>query len=250
MLQRISYTWRVIATGFSFMLFGTGGVVLSLMVFPIIKFLVCNLERQQEYIRWIISYTFKLFLTIMKGMGVLTISVRGTEKLASKQSVLVIANHPTLLDVVILIALLPSADCIIKQNVWRNPFMRGVVKAAGYISNSDPEMLLDACKTSLGKGNSIIIFPEGTRSVPGVKRPFQRGAANIAIKSEVDVLPVRIYCDPPTLVKGEKWYQVPQRKVHFEVSVGTPLSVKSFRQQANPSLAVRQLTRYFENYYS
>jgi hypothetical protein len=93
----------------------------------------------------------------------------------------VLANHPTLIDVVFLISLLPNADCVVKR-VACNPFMRGPVRAAGYISNDDGAGLVDDCIAAVRAGGSLVIFPEGTRSVPGQPPRLQRGAANIAVR--------------------------------------------------------------------
>jgi len=51
---------------------------------------------------------------------------------------LIIANHPTLVDIVFLISRVKQANCIVKQKLWHNPFMRGPILNAGYISNGDP----------------------------------------------------------------------------------------------------------------
>ena len=93
-----------------------------------------------------------------------------------------LANHPSLIDVVVLISIIPNADCVVKAHLFKNPFLRGVVKNTGYISNADPEGLLVDCKKSLAAGNNLIIFPEGTRTKVGQAVKFQRGAANIALR--------------------------------------------------------------------
>ncbi|WP_369678325.1 lysophospholipid acyltransferase family protein, partial [Enterococcus faecium] len=81
---------------------------------------------------------------------------------------LIIANHPSLIDVVVLISIVRNADCVVKADLWKNPFLKGVVKATGYINNdADPEYFLNQCQQSFARGNNLIVFPEGTRSVPG-----------------------------------------------------------------------------------
>ena len=74
----------------------------------------------------------------------MTYQIEGGERL-QRDGLLVLANHPTLIDVVCLISLLPNADCVVKRAVARNPFMRGPVRAAGYISNDDGAGLVDDC---------------------------------------------------------------------------------------------------------
>ena len=249
-MQRINYYWRVFATGFSFTVFGVSGLLLTLFVFPFISFFSSDSVKRRRRARLIIHHSFRLFVLMMRVLGILTLAVRGEDKLEHAGGMLVIANHPTLLDVVIMISLMPRTDCIVKRALWYNPFLGGVVRAAGYISNSDPELLLDACRGSFERGDSIIVFPEGTRSIPGVDRPFQRGAANISVRSGADVMPVSISCEPPSLTKGEKWYRVPPQPVHFDVVVGDVMKIASrSHSEESVSRQVRRLTRDFESYY-
>ncbi len=249
-MQRVNYYWRVFATGFSFTVFGVGGLLLALFVFPFIGVFSSDSIKRRQRARQVIHYSFRLFVLMMRALGILTLTIKGKEKLEYTRGKLVIANHPTLLDVLMMISLMPRTDCIVKQALWHNPFLGGAVRAAGYISNSDPELLLDGCRKSFACGNSIIVFPEGTRSIPGVDRPFQRGAANIAVRAEVDVVPVSISCEPPSLTKGEKWYRVPQRPMHFDIVVGDVLKIAPYcGSEVSASRRVRRLTRDFEGYY-
>jgi 1-acyl-sn-glycerol-3-phosphate acyltransferase len=73
----------------------------------------------------------------------------------------------------------------------------------------------------------LILFPEGTRSVPGKALDFQLGAAAVAVRAGRPLLPVIISCDPPTLAKGEPWYAIPPRRVHFRMRVLEPVDLPS-----------------------
>ena len=104
----------------------------------------------------------------------MTYQIEGGERL-QRDGLLVLANHPTLIDVVCLISLLPNADCVVKRAVARNPFMRGPVRAAGYISNDDGAGLVDDCVAAVHAGGTLVIFPEGTRSVRASRRGCSAG---------------------------------------------------------------------------
>jgi 1-acyl-sn-glycerol-3-phosphate acyltransferase len=110
--------------------------------------------------------------------------------------------------------------------------------------------MLTRCQNSMAAGFPLIVFPEGTRSTPGAEPVFQRGAANIAIRCGVDILPVLITCNPPTLLKGDPWYKIPARKPRFAVEVLSPMTARSVVDpEAPPSLATRQLNRYWLEFY-
>lgn len=251
MFKQLNYAWRVCATGVCFSAFGLGGLLLSLTIFPIISILPIHSQWKREKAQWIIHHSFRLFVWFMQFVGVIHLTIIGVEKLKQEENHLIIANHPTLIDVVILISLLPKVDCIVKQALWRNPFFRGVVSSAGYISNSNPQNVLNECISTLESGRTLIIFPEGTRTTLNTPIKFQRGAANIALRSQHDMIPISITCVPSTLTKDKKWYEVPPEGLsHINVTVGNIIHTAPFIEPPlNISKASRQLTHFMSQYF-
>ncbi|WP_088332659.1 lysophospholipid acyltransferase family protein [Lacimicrobium sp. SS2-24] len=217
MRKVISRAWRIPATGFCFATFGIGGLLLSVIIFGAQRLIYRDERLRKAKARRTVHYAFKFFIGLMRCVGIARFHVYPKSELTDLQGHLVLANHPSLIDIVVLISAIPNADCVVKASLLRNPFMRGVIKGTGYISNSDPESLLDDCETSLKQGNNLIIFPEGTRTTPSEAMRFRRGAANIAIRCNAPVLPLLIRVRPTTLTKSEMWYQVPERRFQFEV---------------------------------
>ena len=77
-----------------------------------------------------------------------------------RNGLLVLANHPTLVDVVLLVSRLPNADCVVKSRLANNPFTRGPVRATVYICNDNGAGLVDDCIASVRSGHNLLIFPE------------------------------------------------------------------------------------------
>ena len=139
-------------------------------------------------------------------------SVRGAERLREPGGHLIVANHPTLIDVVLIGSLMPQLDCLVKTDASRNPFMRGVVRVAGYVPNDLGEAVVEACAARLREGRSLLLFPEGTRSMKGGELgSFHRGAAHVALSSGRRILPLVIHCAPRALTRGQHWYDVGDR---------------------------------------
>jgi 1-acyl-sn-glycerol-3-phosphate acyltransferase len=242
---RIDHIWRLIGTGFSFTVFGLGALALSIFVFPPLNLLVPDRARRMCIAQGIVHGSFRLFVGTMAALGVIAVEVHGREVLRADRGRLIIANHPSLIDVVLLVSLLPQTQCIVKHQNWRNPFMRGVLLATGYIRNDDdPEQLIEACADALRAGDNLLIFPEGSRSVPGQPRVLQRGFANIALAARTPVRLVTIRCVPPTLTKGAKWYEIPPTRSLFTVAVHELIDVRALAGEEPPSIAVRRLTRH------
>jgi len=250
MLERLSLYWRVLATGFSFLMFGIGGLLLRVLVFPLLNLFVWKRPQRVTLARAVIRWTFRAFVALMRGLGVLRYEIVGLQRL-ERGGLLILANHPTLIDTVFLMAFVKRADCIVKGRLWNNPFTRGPVQAAGYINNDSGVDLVADCIASLQNGNNLIIFPEGTRTPSGGAISLKRGAANIAVRGARDVTPVVIRCEPITLGKGEKWWRVPCRKASFRIEVRDDIGIDSFiTDNSNESMAARRLTDYLQSYFT
>ncbi|MDX1693947.1 MAG: 1-acyl-sn-glycerol-3-phosphate acyltransferase [Ketobacteraceae bacterium] len=250
-MKSFNYYWRLFATGLSFFSFGVGGLIIGLVLFPLVNLLIWNQQRRKIVSQYLIHKLFRFFIEMMRFLGIMDYQVNGLEKLRNAQGTLIVANHPTLIDVVILISFLKKVDCVVKADLMKNPVMIGPVKAANYIINSDPEKLITDCSQSLQNGNALIIFPEGTRTEPGKPFRFQRGAAGIALRSNVDITPVVMDCTPSTLTKSEKWYQIPPTRFYITLDVRDPIRVEDVVDTSLPrSVVARRLTTYLQDYFT
>lgn len=106
-----------------------------------------------------IAASFRLFLTVAKGLGVLDYRIDGAEILHQERGCLVVANHPTLIDYVLLASVMPETDCLVKSALLKNPFLGGVVRATDYLINSEAETLLPRCQQRLAQGEHYPDFP-------------------------------------------------------------------------------------------
>ena len=131
-----------------FVLFGVGALFISLTVFPLLRLSTRDRDVARRRIQHGMQHTFRLYMEIMRVLGILTYEVEGVERLREPGR-LIVANHPTLLDVVLLVSLMPEVDCIVKRGLWRNPFLRWPVSWAAYIPNSEGEELVEGCAATL-----------------------------------------------------------------------------------------------------
>jgi 1-acyl-sn-glycerol-3-phosphate acyltransferase len=250
MLERTGRYWRICATGLSFAAFGVGGLAMRVLLVPLLNLLIWKRQLRIRLARSMIRVAFRGFVGLMRGLGVLRYRITGLERL-QRSGLLILANHPTLIDTVFLMAFVKRADCIVKSELWNNPFTHGPVRAAGYIRNDSGIGMLDDCIASLGCGNNLIVFPEGTRTLADGEVRLKRGAANIAVRGATNVTPVLIRCTPPTLGKGGKWWRVPPRRAQFNIHVQEDIDVRPFIAAAgSETLAARHLTEYLEDYFN
>jgi 1-acyl-sn-glycerol-3-phosphate acyltransferase len=239
----------VAGTGLSFATFGAAGFFLGVLVLPLMRLLPGSPRERDLRCQYVVHRAFRIFVRMLEALGLLSVRSRGAEALREPGQ-LVVANHPTLLDVVFLVSLMPQADCVVKREVLANPFMRGVAACTGYLSNALGDELLDACAERLRSGRSLVLFPEGTRSPAGGLGEFQRGAAHVALRSGRPLLPVVIRCDPPGLLRGQKWYAVPDRPMEITLDCAQPLHLPDAAQvRRGRGAAARRLSAELRDFY-
>jgi 1-acyl-sn-glycerol-3-phosphate acyltransferase len=222
-LKHLNRAYRFVGQSLFWILFGLFGIAVGFLVLPLVLVFVRDPERRQVAARNTISACFGLFVWVACRMRLITCRVTGMEHHDAQRAQLILANHPTLIDVVILISLFPQVDCVIKEAVTKNPVMRTSVGTANYISNREPSDLLESCAGRLRSGASLLLFPEGTRSVAGQALNFKPGAAEVAIRADAEILPVVVDCRPQFLAKHEPWYYIPPRAPHFDIRILAPL---------------------------
>jgi 1-acyl-sn-glycerol-3-phosphate acyltransferase len=250
MIRHLGQGWRICASGIAFAVFGIAGILVSLLVFPVLFLLPLGRVRRARLARALIAKSFWLFTRLLAALRLIRPQLASIPDFQAGIGSVIIANHPTLIDVVYLLSRLPDCICIVNLGVWNNPCMRVPVRTAGFVPNRDAEQLIEDCVSRLMAGQSILLFPEGTRSHPDKLRAFQRGFATIAIRSGAPVLPLVITCTPPTLSKGRAWYQMASRCCDLILYVRDPIDISPFASRnRNASLAARELTQHLECLY-
>lgn len=246
----INRSWRIFATGLSFVLFGLGAIVLGIVFTVLVYPLPLNRHRKQVWARVSVQRLLWLYVRLMRGLGLLTFRFSGDFKPpADGNGCLVIANHPTLLDVVFIISAFPDINCIVKSALWRNPLTFAIVTMAGYLRN-DTDNLIEVAAEQIRNGQMLVVFPEGTRTVDSTALDFKRGAARIAVAAQSPLLPIRVRCEPPTLRKYQQWYDVPPTRTHFDLHAMPSLAIDQIVDTSRrSSIQVRHLTRWLQDFY-
>jgi len=246
-MATLSVLWRVAVSGFCFAAVMLGGVAFSLVLFPLLRLLPGGRFEYERRVRAVVRLSFAALLRILQATRMLRIEAHNTARLRQLGPVLVLANHPSYLDIVVLIAHIPNAVCVVKSKLWQSPFLGGVVRAAGYIRNDEPETLISNCAERLAAGLPLIIFPEGTRTAPGEPLHFVRGAAHIALSAGVPILPVVMRCEPRVLGKGAKWYEMPARVFRIDLDVQPAITPAAL--VAKERAGARSLTHALEQFF-
>lgn len=229
------------------MVFAIGGVIIGVIIYPVM--LLVPVKKRNSYGQYVIHICLWLFTCFMRGVGIYSITVNDKDRITGT-GMYIVANHPTLLDVVILLSIIKQSDCVVKSALAHSIFTKGPLLLAGYIVNDSPEQLLDTCVERLKAGRNLLIFPEGTRTRNLETLKFQRGAALIAFQAFHDITPITIECKPRMLAKNQKWYKIPRHKPHFTISVGQKILISDITDGSEPkSIGSRKINKVLLNYY-
>lgn len=159
----------------------------------------------------------------------------------SKPSVIV-ANHQSHLDLICLMALNPKLIFFTNEWVWKNPIYGYVIRKADYIPvNDGVEAHLDKIRALVERGYSLVIFPEGTRTVDGSIGRFHKGAFYVASELGLDITPVYIHGAYDVLPKTD--FMLREGSVNVEVGPRIPCS-KDYRSMT------KECHRLFVNHYA
>lgn len=215
---------RSALAGIFFVGYGLGSLLIGLLLFPPLA-----LFGAHHAMRSLVRASWRLLVWGGRATGLFRIEIQPEDRacLAAAHGRVVVANHPTLIDIVVLTVMLPEATAIAKAAARGNFFYAAIVKGI-FLVNDDPMHVLEESERLLRAGVNIVVFPQGTRTPVGEQRPFHRGAAQIALHAAAPILPVTITCNSPVLAKNQPWYDMGDRTlvwrlaVHDEISVVAP----------------------------
>jgi 1-acyl-sn-glycerol-3-phosphate acyltransferase len=207
----------------AFFIFGAGGVlftVISTILYPLLpRTFGAKLGKTS------IHLLFRFYVWITCKMGTLKVDLSALNSLRDEQGLIIAANHPGLLDAVLVISRLPQVTCIMKAEIWDNIFLGGGSRLAGYIRNDSPVNMIRMAAAELERGEHLLVFPEGTRTRKKPINDFKGGFALIAKKAQAPVQTVFIETDNPCLSKGWPLYKKPDMPVTFRVRLGERFDV-------------------------
>jgi 1-acyl-sn-glycerol-3-phosphate acyltransferase len=126
-----------------------------------------------------------------------TVTIAGAENQPGDEPHVIVANHQSFVDILVLFRLRMHYKWVSKVENFRAPFIGWNMTLNQYIPIARGTMkgnlqMMRACEDALSGGNSIMMFPEGTRSPDGQMRPFKDGAFELALRTKSPILPIVI----------------------------------------------------------
>ncbi len=203
----------------TFALFGLGGFLLSVLCL-----LVCWLPdtpAMQRRFRRLIHRLFVVWLAWHRLNGIFRITFTGFERLPRDTGLVLVANHPGLMDATYLLGRLPEVVCLFKPQIRNNPLMGAAARRAGYLPSDGGVDTIRRAAQVAAEGHILLIFPEGTRTRQGEGlNPLKPGFALIAQRAKVPVQLVSITCDSALATKDHPWWILPRFPANIHLTLG------------------------------
>jgi len=170
--------------------------------------------------RRILSSLFRFWCWAGQGSGLIRWDLDQLDKIAEEGGIILLANHPSQIDALLLVSRLPLAACVMKASLARNPLLGAGASLAGYLKNRSPSGLVKEGVRVLSTGGQILIFPEGTRSRQATLGEFRSGFALIAARADCRVQTISISMAPVVLGKGTSVLRAPCFPLEVRVRLG------------------------------
>jgi 1-acyl-sn-glycerol-3-phosphate acyltransferase len=179
-----------------------------------------GLAGRERFFQRLVHKDFAFFVWFITTARIVPVRYKGFARWPASPGLVVVANHPGLMDIGWMLARLPEAICIYKPDVANNPLYGATARCAGYLASNHARLLLRNAAAKVAAGHTLLVFPEGTRTRAGALNPLKPGFVVMARMARAPIQLVRITCDSALLTKARSWWMVPRLPAHVTVTLG------------------------------
>lgn len=242
----MNMVWRMLLTAYCFVQFAVQVLWLSKWAMPRLLRSAGDAAGKRKRALSQAHRHVTVYLQTLSRLGLVSFEFVGEPV---KEAAAVVANHPSLLDFIVLLRDFPNAVCLYKSQTRNNPILADFVNVAGYIEGMDgtheaSRRIVDACCKRLEEGHHVVLFPEGTRSKSNTSvRRFRSTGFHAVIKSNVSVQPVVIYCKQLFLGKHQSWSAFSKSGNHMIIEYLSPIRIEHLPKDLRNSKGLAEHVR-------
>ncbi|MCR5261975.1 MAG: 1-acyl-sn-glycerol-3-phosphate acyltransferase [Candidatus Gastranaerophilales bacterium] len=206
-----------------FVIFGFGALVIRYCIFPFKKTIIEKYETLQK--------SWQFFLWLMQKTKLIRLDIQNLEKIKNIKNSIIVSTHPSFIDIVILMSIIPHSTCFVAAKLARNPFLRGIVNLLFILDvESIDEWLNKTCEKA-DMGFNIIIFPMGSRHRKNETPKIRRGTALIAEKTKQDIVLLHMETSFDFLQIGQPFYEAGKETVLYKLDYLGEINTKEYLEE-------------------
>ena len=229
---------RMVYTFLTFLVFFIFAFVLITPLTLLYILLVPKSEKKRYRYHQMIAFFMRLALKALPGVK---FSLNNKYGETFEKPAVIIANHQSHLDLLCTMMLNPKVVLLTTDWVWKNPMYGVIIRFAEFYPVSDGyDKNVERLKSLVERGYSVVVYPEGTRSVTGNIQRFHKGAFQLAQALNVDILPVFVHGANHVMPKND--FVLREGQLYVEIGQRMP-------SEEVKSMEVRDLTSQFHKYY-
>ncbi len=167
-------------------------------------FIPMKKEKRKAMINAIASFSTRTFLQVMVTTKMVNLNPENED---FKKPAVIIANHQSFIDILLLLGLHPKLIMVTNSWVWNSPFFGKIVRFLEFYHTANGyEHIAEQLEHKIKQGYSVIVFPEGTRSPDNKIKRFHKGAFYLADLLKLDILPILVYGNGLVSSKTQPFY--------------------------------------------
>jgi 1-acyl-sn-glycerol-3-phosphate acyltransferase len=175
---------------------------------------------REPVVQRLISGLFGLFLAGATRCGLMRIDLSALDVLNGQQRLVLVANHPSMIDVFLVVSRIRRAVCLMKASIATNVFFGIGAYLAGYVSNRHADTMLRHAALVVEQGSLLLAFPEGTRTTRQPVNSLKPGVALIAKRAAAPLQTILIVTNSAYLSKGWNILRPPRFPVVYRAMLG------------------------------
>lgn len=202
----------IVLSGFLF--FYIGALIINFLVFPSIE--AFAKDKKKKYAS-VVYNSWRGFIKYLSVTGVLKLNVEDIEKISSIKNKIIVLTHPSYIDILVLMSIIPNSTCFVKEGLMHNPAMKNIISKIFIPSGLDLNDMQRITKEYLDEGFNLIVFPMGIRHRKNEYPKIKKGTALIAMNAHKNIIPIEMYTDYDFLQIGQSVLDAGEKPVNYYI---------------------------------
>ncbi|MCD8024068.1 MAG: 1-acyl-sn-glycerol-3-phosphate acyltransferase [Candidatus Gastranaerophilales bacterium] len=228
----------------SFVVFGIGTIIMGYIVFPLNKRMYKSPEKLHKAYLNLINKSWYFFVRALCFIRLIRLEIDDINKLRNIKNSIIVSTHPSFIDGVILMALIPDTTCFVAERLAKNKITKNIVNSICLVSHRPLEELKTNTKKMTDEGFNILIFPTGIRHRKNEYPKIRKGASLIAMNCKKNIVPIVMYTDFDFLYINQPVYKAGSKPVTYSIFTKDSIDVEKIMQTYPDSVdCKRELTK-------